>query len=382
MTEANQDIAVAAALGGPLELVDCVIVGAGVVGLAIARELSSSGRDVIILETESLFGSVTSARNSEVIHAGIYYPANSLKAELCVRGRQLLYQYCENHYVQYRRCGKLIVATDSAQRETLGDIKQRAEGNGVLDLKWVDKTELQCKEPNISGVAALESPSTGIVDSHGLMLSLLGESEAHGAVIAYGAPVCKLEPKGSQIQVLVHGDDPMRLQANTVINCAGLGAVALANQCDGLAKKCVPTQVLAKGNYFALAGKAPVRRLIYPVPEPGGLGVHITLDLAGRARFGPDVEWVDEIHYDVDVTRAEKFYAAIRRYWPDLPDSALQPEYSGMRPKIRYGDEIEADFVISGPAEHGVNGLVNLFGIESPGLTSCLAIAERVAQKL
>jgi len=382
MKDAKQKDIELAATQGPNESVDCVVIGAGVVGLAVARELSKTGREVIILESESLFGSVTSARNSEVIHAGIYYPANSLKAKLCVRGKELLYAYCREHHIQHQRCGKLIVATDEAQRETLASIKQRAHVNGVTDLRWMDAAAVSAVEPQIRALAALESPSTGIIDSHGFMLSLLGEAEANGAMLAYDAPVMTLQHNGDTTSVVVGGDEPMQLQANSVINSAGLGAVGLAHTCRGLAAKHVPEQVLAKGSYFALAAVAPVSRLIYPVPEPGGLGVHITLDLAGRARFGPDVEWVEAIDYDVDASRADNFYDAIRRYWPELPDAVLQPEYAGMRPKIRYGDAIEPDFIVSAPKQHGLSGVVNLFGIESPGLTASLALAELVAKQV
>lgn len=370
------------AQNGPSENVDCVVIGAGVVGLAVARELALQGREVIILESENLFGSVTSARNSEVIHAGIYYPAFSLKARLCVEGKELLYRYCEQHHIQHQRCGKLIVASDETQKNTLKDIKCRAEVNGVMDLGLLSREEVRTIEPEINAVAALASPSTGIVDSHGFMLSLLGDAQAAGAMLSYASTVCGLRSEGQKITVLVAGEEPMQLQANTVINSAGLNAIDVASGCDALPSGHVPEQVLAKGSYFALAIAAPVSCLIYPVPEPGGLGVHITLDLAGRARFGPDVEWVDCIDYTVDPARAESFYAAIRSYWPGLPDNALLPEYAGMRPKIAYSGEMEADFVISGPAEHGVAGLINLFGIESPGLTASLAIAAEVRRLL
>jgi L-2-hydroxyglutarate oxidase LhgO len=363
-----------------MERVECVVIGAGVVGLAAARALALTGREVVILEAADAIGTGTSSRNSEVIHAGLYYPAGSLKASLCVAGRHALYDYCASHDVGHRRVGKWIVATSEAEIATLHQIKQKAAANGVTDLAFVDPTEIRASEPELSCVAALASPSSGIVDSHALMLSLLGEAEAHGAMIAYLTPIIAGRVGENRLVVETGGDAPTNLAADLVVNAAGLAATDIAHRIAGMPDDHIPSLRLAKGNYFALAAKAPFRRLIYPVPVPGGLGVHITLDLAGRARFGPDVEWIDRINYEVDARRAEPFYDAVRRYWPGLADGALQPDYAGIRPKIGLAGGGDADFMIQGPAQHGVAGLINLFGIESPGLTSCLAIADRVAE--
>jgi len=365
--------------------VEAVVIGAGVVGLAVARQLASDGREVVILESEDHPGSGISARNSEVIHAGIYYPADSLKARHCVRGRELLYEYCEQHQVRADKCGKLIVATSSEQLETLSEIKLKAEANGVDDLRFLDSSEVASLEPALSTFGALLSPSTGIVDSHGFMLSMLGEAESHGAMLALGATVTGITGRHDHTELVVDGEQPMRLRSKVVVNASGHGAVSLATQA-GVNRECadgrpssVPKAVLAKGSYFLLNQPSPVSRLVYPVPVSGGLGVHITLDMAGRARFGPDVEWVDDFDYQVDPSRAESFYEAIRRYWPALPDSALAADYAGIRPKIAFDDAIYPDFVIEGPETTQLPGLVNLLGIESPGLTSSLAIAEHVA---
>ncbi|SEM40671.1 L-2-hydroxyglutarate oxidase LhgO [Pseudoxanthomonas sp. GM95] len=365
-----------------MERVDCVVIGAGVVGLAIARALAMAGREVLILEAESAIGTGTSARNSEVIHAGIYYPRGSLKARLCVQGKQQLYAFCERFGVEHRRCGKLIVATDNDQRDGLAQIRAHALANGVNDLRYLDASQVHALEPDLHAVAALLSPSTGIIDSHGLMLALQGDAEHHGALLALRAPVTALRCEEEGFVIEVGGDAPMRLHAQTLVNSAGHGAPLLAAQMQGLPARAVPRHWYAKGSYFSLAGRTPFSHLVYPLPEPGGLGTHLTLDLAGRARFGPDVEWVDGLDYALDPTRGERFYAAIRRYWPALPDHALQPAYTGIRPKISGPGEPNADFRIDGPAEHGIAGLVNLFGIESPGLTSSLAIADHVCALL
>jgi L-2-hydroxyglutarate oxidase LhgO len=363
------------------ETADCVVIGAGVVGLAVARALALQGREVIILEATEAIGTETSSRNSEVIHAGIYYVPGSLKGELCVAGKTLLYRFCDEHGVSYRNCTKLIVATSESQHATLAAIRANALGNGVADLTFLTGAEAQALEPNLRCVGALLSPSTGIVDSHGLMLAFVGDAESRGAMIAFNSPVGGGRVVDGGVELEVGGADPMRLRCRTVVNSAGLHAQALARAIAGVPTQSIPPTYYAKGNYFSLAAKPPFTRLIYPVPEPGGLGVHITVDLAGQARFGPDVEWIERIEYTVDPRRADKFYAEVRRYWPDLPDHSLQPAYSGIRPKLGPAG-MNSDFVIQGPAEHGVAGLVNLYGIESPGLTASLAVAERVAAVL
>ena len=368
-----------------MEHVDCVVIGAGVIGLAIAREFALAGREVIILEREAQVGSVTSARNSEVIHAGIYYPAGSAKARLCVAGRHLLYEYCQSHHVPHARCGKLIVATTPAQVGQLEGIRRAAAANGVDDLRLLTRAEAHAMEPALQCEAALQSPSTGIIDSHGYMQSLLGDATTAGASIALRSSVVRGEVVAGAITLHVESADGERvtLVAKTVVNAAGLEAPAVAQLIEGLDKEHVPRPYFAKGNYYSLSGKAPFRRLIYPVPEPGGLGVHLTIDMGGQGKFGPDVEWLDignaeAIRYEVDPARATRFYAEIRKYWPALPDGALAPAYSGVRPKIAPPGS-DADFVVQGPAVHGIGGLVNLFGIESPGLTSSLALAREVA---
>lgn len=365
-----------------MEQVDCVIIGAGVVGLAVARALAQAGREVLILEAEAAIGTATSSRNSEVIHAGIYYPQGSLKARLCVAGRDALYAFCDSHGVPYRRCGKLIVATDESQLAGLDALQAHARANGVGDLQRLDGDAVKALEPQLNAVAGLLSPSTGIVDSHALMLALQGDAEAAGALLALHAPVEAVEVMGGGFRVEVGGAEPMTLHATTLINCAGHAAPTLAARTTGLPADKVPPRYFAKGSYFSLATTTPFRHLVYPLPEPGGLGVHLTLDLGGQARFGPDVEWVDGLDYTLDEKRADGFYAAIRRYWPALPEGALQPAYTGIRPKISGPGEPAADFRIDGPADHGIAGLVNLFGIESPGLTAALAIADEVCLRL
>jgi len=363
-----------------MERVDCVVIGAGVVGLALARELAARGLEVVVLEAEERIGTGISSRNSEVIHSGIYYPTGSLKARLCVQGQRALYAYCQAHGVDHRRCGKLIVATDDSQVEALRQLRARAEANGVVDLEWLEPEEARRLEPRIRCVAALLSPSTGIVDSHGLMRALRVEAEAAGAAVVLRSPVQggRRTPQG--LEVVVGGDEPMTLVAGRVFNGAGLGAQAVARSFEGIPPGVVPPLHLAKGNYYGLSGAAPFSRLVYPVPAHDGLGVHLTLDLGGQARFGPDVEWVEVEDYRVDPLRAEGFYAEVRKYWPDLPDGALQPAYAGIRPKLHGPGEAVPDFLIQREDAHGVPGLVNLFGIESPGLTACLALAEEAAR--
>lgn len=359
------------------EHVDCVVIGAGVVGLAVARALALAGRDVLVLEACDAFGTQTSARNSEVIHAGIYYPTGSLKAQLCVRGKQLLYDYCAERGLPHQRCGKFIVATDAAQVAQLQGIQAKAAANGVTDLVLLDAAQARSAEPQLQCLVALHSPSTGIVDSHAFMLSLLGDLERAGGVLALNSPLARADIAQGAMDLVA--EDGTCLRANTVVNAAGFAAPALASRFAGLDARHVPQAHFAKGNYFTLAGRSPFSRLIYPVPEAAGLGVHLTIDLGGQARFGPDVQWVDNPqNLEVDPARGDVFYAEVRKYWPALPDGALLPAYAGIRPKIHGPGSPASDFVIQGPAVHGVPGLVNLFGIESPGLTSALAIAEYV----
>jgi L-2-hydroxyglutarate oxidase LhgO len=362
-----------------MDKVECVVIGAGLVGLAVARALAMAGREVVILEAEDAIGTHTSSRNSEVIHAGIYYPKGSLKARACVAGRVRLYEYCATHGVPHRRCGKLIVATSVSQKEELLSIKAKAHDNGVTDVVEISAAEAMRMEPALRCVAALHSPSTGIIDSHALMLAYLGDAEAAGAMLALKSPLERIviPPQGFELHVT-----DTRIKAGMIVNSAGLRAPSVARLIEGFPPGKVPPEFYAKGNYYSLMGRPPFSRLVYPVPEPGGLGVHVTLDLAGQARFGPDVEWVDRIDYEVDPRRAERFYAAIRRYWPSLPDGALAPGYAGIRPKISGPKEPAADFLIQGPPEHGVAGLVNLFGIESPGLTASLALADDAVKLL
>ena len=360
-----------------MDAVECVVIGAGVVGLAVARALALQGREVVILEAEDAFGTHTSSRNSEVIHAGIYYPKGSLKARSCVEGKERLYRYCVERGIPHRRSGKLIVATDEAQVAELQAIQAKAHANGVTDVVWMSREQAVALEPELRCVAALYSPSTGIVDSHALMLAYLGDAESAGAMLALKSPLARAEARDGGFELHVAGADPIRCRL--LVNAAGLTAPSVARRIEGYPPSLAPGEFYAKGNYYALARRAPFSRLIYPVPEPGGLGVHITLDLAGQARFGPDVEWVDRIEYGVDPGRSARFYAAIRRYWPGLPDGALAPGYAGIRPKTAGPGEPAPDFAIQGPAGHGVPGLVNLFGIESPGLTASLALADTVA---
>ena len=360
------------------EQIDTVVIGAGVVGLAIARAFALAGREVVVLERESTIGTGTSSRNSEVIHAGIYYPPRSLKAKLCVAGRLALYPYLVERGIAHRRCGKLIVASDAAQIAGLEKLQAQAGANGVSDLRMLSGAEARALEPELFCVAALESPSTGIIDSHGLMLALRGEAEDHGAAIAFHSPITGGRIGREGIELDVGGAEPMRLLARTVVNSAGLFAQDVARSIEGFPADRIPPSYYCKGNYFSLSGRSPFSRLVYPAPESAGLGVHLTLDLAGQARFGPDVEWIERIDYDVDPLRGRVFYQAIRRYWPDLKDGSLQPAYCGIRPKIQARGEPSRDFLIQGPRDHGVEGLVNLFGIESPGLTAALAIGEHV----
>jgi L-2-hydroxyglutarate oxidase LhgO len=364
----------------PTYHVQTVVVGAGVVGLAIARRLALTGRELLVLEAGPRFGEGLSSRNSEVVHGGLYYPTRSLKARLCVQGRRALYEYCQSHHLPFRKCGKWIVA----QKEEVGrltDIRRQARDNGV-ELDLLDGQNLKDRLPEVMADAALFSPETGIVDSHALMLSLLGEIEDAGGQLICQAPVERIVSGPEGYRIKVGGAEPCWLSASEVINSAGLGAVPLANLWEGLPDDSVPTQRFARGVYFSYSGQHPFSSLVYPIPEPGGLGVHLTLDLAGQARFGPDVEWIDSIDYSVDPGRGVAFAESVRKWWPDLDPERLQPAYAGVRPKLHGPGEGFADFRIDGPEVHGLPGAVNLFGIESPGLTSSLAIADHVAAML
>jgi len=370
-----------------VEQIDAVVVGAGAVGLAVARTLALRGLETIVLEATSGIGNGTSSRNSEVIHAGLYDAPGSLKATLCVAGREALYPYCESRGVGHRRCGKLVVAATPAQVETLKAIAARATANGVRGVRWLSGAEARELEPALHGEAALLSTVTGIIDSHALMLAYQGDFENAGGAVVLRAPVESAVASDRGLVLHVGGEAPDQLQTRLLVNAAGLHAPALARAIAGLDPALIPRPWFAKGNYFALARRSPFAHLIYPVPEPGGLGVHLTLDLAGQARFGPDVEWLDiaspdAIDYAVDPARAAPFYAAVRRYWPGLEDGTLVPAYSGVRPKLQGPGAAASDFMLQGPEAHGVAGLMNLFGIESPGLTASLAIADEVARRL
>jgi L-2-hydroxyglutarate oxidase LhgO len=359
---------------------DVLVVGAGVVGLAIARALALAGRSVIAVEARAAPGEETSSRNSEVIHSGIYYPTGSLKARLCVEGRARLYAYCRSHGVGHVRCGKLIVAADEGELAGLEALARRGAANGVGGLQLLTRAQALALEPDLACVGALLAPSTGIVDSHAYMLALQGDAEAAGAVFGFRAPFVAARRRGEGFEAEIGGAEPARLRVGAVVNSAGLHASRVARAIEG--SGAVPQTLYARGNYFALHGRAPFRRLIYPAPQAHGLGVHLTFDLGGQVRFGPDVEWVETLDYAVDPERGRGFAEAIRRYWPGLPDDALFPAYSGIRPKLSGPSDPAADFRIDGPSAHGTPGLVNLYGVESPGLTSSLAIAEEVARLL
>ena len=364
-----------------MEKVDCIVIGAGVVGLAVARALALIGREVMVLEAANAIGTGTSSRNSEVIHAGIYYLPGSLKARLCVQGKQLLYNYCAQRGIAHSRCGKLIVATHESQVAQLQRIIAMAAVNGVHDLVLLSREQAQAMEPQLECIAAIHSPSTGIVDSHALMLSLQGDIGNAGGFVVLSTTCAQLNWAQEAIEII--SSDGTELAAKTVINAAGLHAPLVASRIKGLEAMHVPPTFWAKGNYFTLSGKSPFRHLIYPVPEAAGLGVHLTIDLGGQAKFGPDVQWVDSPDdLLVDPKRGDAFYAEVRKYWPGLKDSSLQAGYAGIRPKLQGPGVPAGDFVIQGEAVHGVPGLVNLFGIESPGLTSSLAIGEYVSEML
>jgi len=368
-----------------MDKVDCIVIGAGVVGLAVARALAAHGREVIVVERHPAIGMETSSRNSEVIHAGLYYPTGSLKAELCVEGRARLYDYCRERELPHRRCGKLVVATSEAQQDKLHAIHAQAQANGCTEVRLLNAAEARALEPALSCVAALWSPATGIIDSHAYMLALQADTENAGGMIAFDSAVVGGVAGTDGVLLRVRSGDgaEVELQADTVVNCGGLWAPALARRIDGLDPADMPTPYFAKGNYYSLAARAPFSHLIYPVPEPGGLGVHLTLDLGGQARFGPDVEWLpeaaDPLDYTVDPRRADKFYQEIRAYWPGLPDHALQPAYAGVRPKLGPAGTPAADFLFS---RHRSRHYLGLYGIESPGLTAALAIGERVLRQV
>ncbi len=364
------------------EQLDCVVIGAGVVGLAIARRMALAGREVVILEAEEAFGTHTSARNSEVIHAGIYYASGSLKAQLCVPGKQALYRYCAEHDVKHRNIGKIVVACEEAQVPAMHKYMAQGKTNGVDDLRLLPHDELTKLEPNVRAAAGFFSPSTGIIDSHGLMLAYLGDAESHGAALALASPVISGDVTGDGIALHVGGAEAMNIRCRMVINAAGLKAPAVARSIHGIPAQHIPPTYYAIGHYYTLSGKSPFNHLIYPVTRADWLGVHVTIDLGGQVKFGPDFGWIDGIDYRFDESREPAFYEAIRRYYPGLTDGMLQPGYTGIRPRITGPGESVQDFVISGPRDHGVPGLVNLFGIESPGLTASLAIADHVAQHL
>lgn len=389
-----------------MDTTDVLVVGAGVVGLAIARALAQAGLDVIVIEREGRYGAGVSSRNSEVIHAGLHGAAGSLKARLCVRGKALLYEFCESHHVDHRRCGKLLVANGAAEEAKLHALMARAQGHGVADLQLLDSAQARRLEPAVACTAALLSPSSGIVDSHGLMTALLGDAQAHGALLACHSSLAAAHAHSAGWRVRVAtgpqtepDTEPFDIHTRWLVNAAGLQAQTVAAAIEGFPAAAIPRQFLAKGHYFSLAGRAPFQRLIYPLPADGGLGVHLTLDLGGQARFGPDVQWLDDaipfdptarsiaaeetvqvLNYNVDASRIPAFESAVRSYWPGLPAGAMTPAYSGIRPKLSGPGQAEADFRIDGPAQHGCKGVMQLYGIESPGLTACLAIADQVAE--
>ncbi len=360
------------------EEADVAVIGAGVVGLAVARALALAGREVFVLESERFIGLHTSSRNSEIVHAGLYYPTGSLKARSCVAGRHALYAYCKERNVPHKRLGKVVVATSAEEIPTLERIYGVAMANGVKDLTWLSAGEVKELEPEVFAVRGLLSPSTGIVDTHAFMSALRMDVEGSGGHLALGTPVLSGRIEDDGIELSLGGKEPARVRFRLVVNSAGLWAQTVARSLQGLPKESIPPQRFAKGHYFVLSGKSPFRRMVYPVPVPGGLGTHVTLDMAGRAKFGPDVSWLDGVDYSFDETRAEAFYASIRRYYPGLPDGSLRPGYTGIRPKLSADGEPPADFVVQGASVHGVPGLINLYGIESPGLTSALALAEYV----
>ncbi len=364
------------------EELDCAVIGGGVIGLAIARKLALQGRQVVLFEAEKATGQHTSSRNSEVLHAGIHYPTGSLKARLCVQGRRMLVEYCQARGVEYRLIGKIVVAVDEAEAPQLDHIKAQAAENGVDDLTWLGAAEVKQLEPAVTCVRALASPSTGLVDCHGLMRSLASEAQAAGADIVLASPVTGGTVDGDGVELEVGGSDPGRFHFRAVVNAAGFSAPTVARSLRGLDPRTVPQAYFARGHYFTLSGPPPFRRLVYPLPSATGLGIHVALDLAGNVRFGPDATWVERPDYRFDESRADFFYRAIRRYFPALRDGTLAPGFVGVRPKLGAADAGFIDFVLQGPEVHGVSGLFNLYGIDSPGLTSSLALADEVARRL
>ena len=366
-----------------MEKIDTVVIGAGVVGLAIGRAFARAGREVLIIERANMIGTGTSSRNSEVIHAGIYYPTHLLKRRLCVEGKAMLYAFCDEYGVPHLRCGKLILATSAAELPKLDALLAQAHANGVNDLTRLAPREVAALEPQVRCEAALLSPSSGVVDSHALMLALQGDAERHGAMCVFNTPVESGAAARDGIVLHTGGAASMTVLANAVVNSAGLWAQRVALSIDGVPRTTVPPLHMGKGNYYMLPGRSPFSRLVYPMPIAGGLGVHVTIDMGGQARFGPDVEWLDgddpaTIDYRVDPRRADVFYEAVRRYWPQLPDGALLPGYSGVRPKVERPGGGDTDFIVTTEREHGMRGLVHLFGVESPGLTASLALAQHV----
>ncbi|MCR9138923.1 MAG: NAD(P)/FAD-dependent oxidoreductase [Alphaproteobacteria bacterium] len=368
-----------------MDHVDCVVAGAGIIGLAAARSLAHAGRDVVVLEAEEIIGSHTSSRNSEVIHAGIYYPTHSLKAQWCVEGRNALYAYCAERNIAHERTGKLIVATRDADMPRLAALRAQAEANGVTDIEVLTAADAMALEPQLHCVGALRSPSTGIVDSHSLMLSYQGEAEDHGAMIAFASRLRSVRPEQDHLILTIDGSEQLEISCSVLVNAAGHGAWNIARSVVGIPSEAIPPHRLAKGNYYSLSGcPTPFKRLVYPMPSESGLGIHFTRDLAGQARFGPDVEWLDgeTLDYSVSTDRVQEFEVAIRSYWPGMPDNALTPTYSGIRPKLVGSGAPPGDFVLQSPADHGIAGLYQLFGIESPGLTASLVIGEQIGKHI
>ncbi len=368
--------------GGAPEKADVAVIGGGIIGLAVSRRLAIDGREVFLFEAEDDIGQHSSSRGSEVIHSGIYYPTNSLKARLCVAGQKQLYEYCDQQNIKYRQLGKILVATSDEEIPVLENLKKQAEANGVSDLQWLSSDEVTRLEPEIRCVRGFLSPSTGIVDSHALLQSLRMDGKKHGVNLFVATPVERGEVVDEGVMLTIGGPEPSQVICRLVVNCAGLYAQKVARSIAGLSQKHIPTPFYAKGHYFTLAGQSPFSHLVYPVPEKGGLGIHLTLDLSGKARFGPDVVWIDTVDYSFDESRADACYSSVRRYYPSLADGALSPGHTGIRPKLSKGDSVEKDFIVQGPKVHGVSGLYNTFGFDSPGLTASLAFADYFGEEV